>query len=79
MTSDDDFHRSHHAWSAPTADIAPLASEALNVDLDGFAGPLDPALRMPHQFNGASIKQLAYSVQRHRRDRGLSAIEILSS
>lgn len=46
MSSDDNPHRVHEAWSAPTADNAPLASEALTVDLDGFAGPLDMLLAL---------------------------------
>jgi len=34
------------AWEAPTADTAPLASEALRVDVDGFEGPLDLLLAL---------------------------------
>jgi segregation and condensation protein A len=34
------------AWEAPTADTAPLASEALRIDVEGFEGPLDLLLAM---------------------------------
>ena len=33
-------------WEAPTPDTAPLPSEALVVDIDGFAGPLDILLAL---------------------------------
>jgi segregation and condensation protein A len=46
MTNEDDPHRTIEAWSAPTADTAPLASEALTVDLTGFEGPLDMLLAL---------------------------------
>lgn len=38
--------REVEAWEAPTAETAPLASEALVVDLDGFEGPLDLLLAL---------------------------------
>jgi segregation and condensation protein A len=38
--------REVEAWEAPTAETAPLASEALIIDLDGFAGPLDLLLAL---------------------------------
>lgn len=42
----DDPARSIEAWEAPTPDTAPLASEALRVDVDGFEGPLDLLLAL---------------------------------
>ena len=45
MTTDDTA-RAIEAWEAPTADTAPLASEALRVDVDGFEGPLDLLLAL---------------------------------
>jgi segregation and condensation protein A len=48
-------------WEAPTADTAPLASEALRVDVDGFEGPLDLllALARTQRVDLASISVLA--------------------
>ncbi len=34
------------AWTAPEGELAPLASEALVVDVDGFEGPLDLLLAL---------------------------------
>jgi segregation and condensation protein A len=38
--------RAIEAWEAPTADTAPLASEALRIDVEGFEGPLDLLLAL---------------------------------
>ena len=38
--------RAIDAWEVPTPDTAPLPSEALAVDVDGFAGPLDLLLAL---------------------------------
>lgn len=45
MTTDDPS-RAIDAWEAPTPDTAPLASEALRIDVDGFEGPLDILLAL---------------------------------
>ena len=42
----DDTGRVIDAWEAPTPDTAPMASEALAIDVDGFAGPLDLLLAL---------------------------------
>ena len=42
----DETARAIETWEAPTADTAPLPSEALVVDVDGFEGPLDVLLAM---------------------------------
>ena len=41
-----DESRDIDAWVAPTPETAPLASEALCVDVDGFEGPLDMLLAL---------------------------------
>ena len=60
MTTDDPT-RSIEAWEAPTPDTAPLASEALRVDVDGFEGPLDLllALARTQKVDLAKISVLA--------------------
>lgn len=60
MTADDTAH-AIEAWEAPTADTAPLASEALRVDVDGFEGPLDLllALARTQKVDLAKISVLA--------------------
>jgi segregation and condensation protein A len=45
MASDEPA-RTIDAWEAPTAETAPLASEALMIDIDGFEGPLDILLAL---------------------------------
>jgi segregation and condensation protein A len=45
MTTDEP-NRTIDAWEAPTAETAPLASEALVVDVEGFEGPLDLLLAL---------------------------------
>lgn len=50
MTSDETSRASEasaiEAWEAPTPETAPLPSEALCVDVDGFEGPLDLLLAL---------------------------------
>ncbi|MEQ1698323.1 MAG: ScpA family protein [Hyphomicrobiaceae bacterium] len=60
MTTDDTA-RAIEAWEAPTPDTAPLASEALRVDVDGFEGPLDLllALARTQKVDLAKISVLA--------------------
>ena len=49
------------AWDAPDADLAPAASEALVVGVDGFEGPLDLllALARTHKIDIARISIVA--------------------
>lgn len=42
----DEPGRAIDAWEAPSPETAPLTSEALVVDVDGFAGPLDVLLAL---------------------------------
>lgn len=44
--STQDTSRAIEAWEAPSPDTAPLASEALLIDVDGFEGPLDILLAL---------------------------------
>lgn len=46
MISDDDCLPSIDAWSAPGPDDAASAAEALVIDIEGFAGPLDLLLAL---------------------------------
>jgi segregation and condensation protein A len=41
-----DESRDIDAWVAPTPETAPLASEALSIDIEGFEGPLDMLLAL---------------------------------
>lgn len=45
MTTDEPT-RAIDAWDAPSPDTAPLASEALRIDVEGFEGPLDILLAL---------------------------------
>lgn len=60
MTTDE-LRREIEAWAAPTAEMAPLASEALRIDVDGFEGPLDIllALARTQKVDLAKISVLA--------------------
>ena len=57
----DDEARDIEVWVVPTAETAPLASEALVVDVDGFEGPLDLllALARTQKVDIAKISVLA--------------------
>lgn len=53
------------AWQAPDPELAPLASEALVVDADGFEGPLDLllALARTHKVDIAKISMVKLAEQ----------------
>jgi segregation and condensation protein A len=57
--------RQIEAWEAPDAENAPLPSEALRVDVEGFEGPLDLllALARTHKVDIARISVLALAEQ----------------
>ncbi len=53
--------RATDAWEAPSGDDAPLAHEALVIDVDGFEGPLDLllALARTHKLDIARLSLMA--------------------